>query len=435
MSSNWSSCGSGLPSVRGPETASALSRRSSGLKPTNYHGYKSYQYLTPGRDYKEYELCAEVDRVPSAPVAVSESEARRVDELLARGPIISLHDHPSVMPLRIESELFDYRRHGRDFTGFEGLSRSGLDLVIDNLGDGEGLITSLNGWKWDETVYDIGMRLCDLAHQDFVRVVRNLSDLELARGAGQVGLTVGLESAAPIENELDRLDILYGLGVRAIGLTYNSANHVGSGLGEAVDGGLTAFGRRAVERMNQLGILIDLAHVGDRTSLDAIRESKAPVCISHAGARALWPTQRLKPDQVLLALADRGGLIGIEAAPNTTITRTRRRHSLDSIMEHFEYCVQLMGIDHVAFGPDTTFGDHVGFHKAVVNWFGPLPIATSEHFEPVEWVDGIESPAESFPNIVRWLVSHGYSDDDISKAVGGNVLRLLQVTWDNPTGR
>jgi membrane dipeptidase len=339
------------------------------------------------------------------------------------------------MPEKIVDELFDYRRHGRDFTGFEGLSRSGLDLVIDNLGDGEGLITSLHGWKWDETIYDIGMRLCDLAHQDFVRVVRHLGELESARSEGQVGIALGIESAAPIENELDRLDILYGLGVRSVGISYNGANHLGSGLGEAVDGGLTSFGHRAVERMNQLGMLIDLSHAGDQTSLDTIRASKAPVCISHAGARTLWPTRRMKPDDVLRALADGGGVIGIEAAPNTTVTRTARRHTLDSIMEHFEYCVNLIGIDHVGFGPDTTFGDHVGFHHAVVDWFGAQAPATSEQFEAVEWVDGVESPAESFPNIVRWLVTHGYSDEDIIKAVGGNIHRLLEATWDDPIGR
>ena len=87
----------------------------------------------------------------------------------------------------------------------------------------------------------------------------------------------GLEGAAPIENELDRLDMLYGFGVRSIGVTYNEANQLGSGLRETTDGGLTVFGRKAVERMNKLGMLIDCSHCGDQTTLDVIEASAAPI--------------------------------------------------------------------------------------------------------------------------------------------------------------
>ncbi|MHB1941121.1 MAG: dipeptidase, partial [Candidatus Dormibacteria bacterium] len=288
--------------------------------PSRYRGYRSYQYLEPQRDYRMFELAAELDRVPSAAVPTSAEEERRAQRLLAEGPIISLHDHPVVVPERIE-ELLDYRRHGRDWTGYLGLSRSRLHAVIDNLADGEGLITSRNGWKWDETLADLGMRLCDLEHQDYVRVVRRFSDIEEARAQGQLAMILGIESATPIENELDRLDILYGFGIRSVGVTYSEANLLGSGLAEARDAGLTAFGRRAVRRMNQLGILIDCAHAGDRTTLETIEASSAPVAISHAGARAVWPTSRMKPDEVIRACADSGGVIGIEAAPHTTLTR------------------------------------------------------------------------------------------------------------------
>ena len=124
-----------------------------------------------------------------------------------------------------------------------------------------------------------------------------------------------------------------------------------------------------------------------------------------------------------------GDVIGIEAAPHTTITRDNLEHSLESFMQHFEYCVDLVGIDHVAFGPDTLFGDHVGLHAALRE---ALSIGASKGTTPyptVEYVDGIENPAEAFPNIVRWLVTHGYSDEDIAKAVGGNIMRVLDEVW------
>ncbi len=397
-------------------------------KAAAYRGYRSYQYLEPGVDYREFELAEELDRVPSAGVATTPEQEQRVQRLLEEGPIISLHDHPSVMPKDID-QLFEYRRHGRDFTGYLGLSRSGLDAVFDNLADGEGQITSLSGWKWEDTLVDLGMRLCDIAHQDYVTVIHRLADLDRARENGQLGLVLAIESAAPIENELDRLDILYGFGIRSIGVTYSEANLLGSGLGERSDAGLTAFGRRAVRRMNQLGILIDCSHAGDRTTLDTINASSQPVSISHAGARALWPTARMKPDDVIRACAESGGVIGIEAAPHTTLTREHPRHSIDSYMAHFEYCCELVGLEHVGFGPDTLFGDHVGLHRVMAERFGQQLPPSSLPIERVPYVDGLESPAETLPNIVRWLVVHGYSDPDIHLAAGGNVLRMLEEAW------
>jgi len=232
-----------------------------------------------------------------------------------------------------------------------------------------------------------------------------------------------------IENELDRLDILYGFGVRAVGIAYSEGNALGAGLKEPGDGGLTVFGRRAVERMNKLGIAIDVSHSGDRTAMDTIHASSKPIFITHAGARSLWDSRRLKPDEVIEACAAKGGVIGIEAAPHTTITKNQPRHSIDSFMEHFAYCVDLVGIDHVAFGPDALFGDHVGLHRVLSQ---ALSIGASRgqlEYPKVEWVDGLENPGEAFRNIVRWLVKHDYSDDDIAKVVGGNVMRVLDEVW------
>jgi len=401
------------------------------VKATAYRGYRSYDYLVPKDDYQVFDFAVELERVPSRPVETSEAEETRVQRLLETGTVISFHDHPTLLPKDMD-QFFEFRRQGRDFTGYLGLSKSGLDAVFDNLADGEGLITSLTGWKWDDTLIDLGMRLCDIAHQDFVRIIHRRRDIDAARQAGQLGLILAVESATPIENELDRLDILYGFGIRAMGVTYSEANSLGSGLAEASDGGLTAFGHRAVRRMNKLGMTIDCSHAGDQTTLDTIKASQAPVSISHAGARALWPTARMKPDEVIKACAERGGIIGIEAAPHTTLTPQQSRHTIDSYMAHFEYCCELVGIDHVAFGPDTIFGDHVGLHRVMTERLGQLMPPTNPplSFERVEWVDGLESPAEAFPNIARWLVKHGYPDGEIHKVLGANILRLLGETWE-----
>ena len=138
----------------------------------------------------------------------------------------------------------------------------------------------------------------------------------------------------------------------------------------------------------------------------------------------------MKPDAVLRACAEKGGVIGIEAAPHTTLTKQHPQHSIESFMEHFEYCVNLLGIDHVAFGPDTLFGDHVALHHAFARQLSISVRAwPAPSFTEVEFVDGVENPAEEFPNIVRWLVEHDYSDEDIDKVLGGNIMRVLKEVW------
>jgi membrane dipeptidase len=402
-----------------------MRRNNMGIK-KNYKGYKSFQYLEAGKDYKAYTFAKEIDRVPPFLVPLSEAEEKRVNALAEKFVVISLHDHPVRFPENM-AELFDYNRQGRQSTAFEGLSVSCLDAVFDNLMDGTCMITSKGGWKWEEVLFDLGMRLCDLAHQDFIIVCRKVEDILTAHKEGKLALIPTLESSTPIENELARLEILYGFGVRMMGLVYSESNVLGSGLREDRDGGLTVFGRQVVECMNKIGMAIDVSHCGDLTAMDAIEASKKPIFISHVGARALWDIKRLKTDDVFKACAAKGGLIGVEAAPHTTITRKHQEHGIDSFMEHFEYLKDLVGIDHVGFGPDTLYGDHVGLHHAFAASLSIKHVA-GQHKE-VPYVKGVENPTEASWNPIRWLVKHGYSDKDIEKVVGGNALRVLREVW------
>jgi|TARA_B100001079_G_scaffold142345_1_gene121937 membrane dipeptidase len=396
--------------------------------------YRSFQYLHEGSDYKPYDLASELDRVPATVVELTDAEAERADRLTSEILMISMHDHPNRFPDNI-SQTPRYVKDGHIATAYEGLAHSSWHCVFDNLLDGICTIESSSGWKWTEVLHDIGMRLCDIAHQDFVVPATSVADILRARERGAIAWVASLEGAAPIENELDRLDILYGFGVRSIGVTYNEANQLGSGLREKSDAGLTNFGRRAIRRMNQLGMLVDCSHCGDQTTLDSIAASEMPIVLSHIGARALWNTNRMAPDDVLKACAEKGGVIGVEAAPHTTLTEQHSSHDIESVMEHFEYIVDLVGIDHVGFGADTTYGDHVGIHHIYSAEFtfeemDPTPEAnTPPDFEPVDYVRGLENPTESSHNIVRWLVKHEYGDDQIEKVMGANALRVLDEVW------
>jgi membrane dipeptidase len=400
------------------------------LEPADrYAGYTAYEYLEAGQDYRDLKLARQLGRVPPYQgLGLTSEQEDRTRRLLREEIVISLHDHVQVFPADM-SDLREYIRQGREPTGYEGLARSGMTAVFDNGMDGTCCISSEGGWKYQDVVHDLGIRMSDLAHQDYVIKAESLTDIYHAHETGRLAHVFGLEAATMIENEVDRIDVLYGIGVRQMGIAYSEANLLGSGLKERGDGGLTYFGEQAVQRMNKLGMAIDISHSGDRTAMDVIEKSARPVFITHCGSREVWPIRRMKPDAVIRACADRGGVLGLEAAPHTSLSRDHPAHSIESVMDHLTHCLDLVGIDHVTFGPDTLFGDHVGLHVAFADNLSTGPEDEGVSFPMVDYVDGLENPAECFFNIIGWLVRHGFSDDEIRKLVGGNTLRVLEQVW------
>jgi membrane dipeptidase len=402
-----------------------------------YSGYKAYDYLTPGIDYKEFKFRDPTPKDWSYLVPLSKAEEERVEGFIEKNVIIDLHEHP-VLCTQDPSQSLELNREGRDFLAYEALSRSGLDCVFDNMMDGSATTTSKHGWKWTDTVHDIGQRLCDIAHQDFVIHCKSVRDIHHAFKTGRVAWVAAMEGSTCVENEVDRIDILYGLGIRQMGLVYSESNTLGTGLDEMRDGGLTDFGYDCVVRMNKVGMLIDVSHVSDQTARDAIESSKKPIIISHAGSKTVHPIKRMVPDDILQALAEIDGVIGIEAAPGYTATKDNPVPSIDTYMVHLEYCVDLMGIDHVGCGPDTMYGDHVGLYKF---WDDLLTMEGMGHYsrpkqkddlvvrELPTHVKGLENPTETVLNVIRWMVKNGYSDGEISKVAGKNALRLLEQVW------
>jgi membrane dipeptidase len=389
-----------------------------------WDGYRSFDYLVEREDYRAFTLAPQIGRVEPHVVPLSAEDEVRAERLLRDHVFISLHDHGGIAPVDW-SENDAYIREGREWYGYEGLAASGLDAVFENFMDGTATITSKAGWKWTDVIHDLGMHLADVAHQTVVTVGSTVQDIRDAHVTGRIAMIPCMEGAAMIENELDRLDVLFGLGVRMCGVTYSESNQLGGGVKDPVDAGLTRFGEQAVRRMNRLGMAIDVSHTGDVTAMQTCRLSERPVFLSHSGARALFAERKLKEDDLLRAVADSGGVIGIEASPHSTISPAHPRHSIGSVMDHFVYCVDLVGIDHVAFGPDTFFGDHVALHE---HYAGAMDTGEVAEHEWVAYVEGLESPTE-YPNIVRWLVAHAYTDEQIAKVMGANVLRALERVW------
>ena len=387
-----------------------------------YHGYKAFSYMTPGKDYTPIDLPEHGDQIfPQSLIPLNPEQEARVQELAKKTIMISLHDHPGLRPLRFGRDYQDYFKQGRSFIDYEALSHSYWDGMFDFMATSNP--TSKKARKFTDIVYELGFRLCDIMHQEDVILCLKVDDIYRAHRENKIALAMGCEYGDWIENEVDRIEILYGLGLRAMGLSYNQSNMICTGGGEARDGGLTKFGREVVDKMNRTGMIIDLTHTSYQTRVDTIACSKKPVLISHTAALGICGKLRQLPDDLIKACADHGGLIGIIAAPHCSPSDQHPACSVWSAMDHFEYILKMVGPDYVTFGNDTIYCDHVAMHNTMGYPGDDYPYPRVDH------VEGMENMTEASFNIMRYLVLKGYSDQVIQKVCGGNTLRIMRECW------
>jgi membrane dipeptidase len=256
--------------------------------------------------------------------------------------------------------------------------------------------------------------------------------MKQAKKDGKVAVVFGTQDASCLENDPAMLELYYRLGYRVMGITYSGGNFLGAGCAERTREvqGLTFTGIEVMEEMNRLGILVDMSHSGDATTWDVLKLSKRPVVFTHCNARTLANTSRNRPDDQIKAMADSGGVMGVAAAPrmvNDDLTNA----TLEEMLDHIEYIVRLVGIDHVGLGLDHTdaterFPDPPLDDEGMV-WRNRRPemLGTFEQFYTVPYARDIED-MQKVPNITRGLVARGYSDEDILKILGGNWLRVFE---------
>lgn len=251
---------------------------------------------------------------------------------------------------------------------------------------------------------------------------------EQIREAKRSGLKAGIVTAQETDGlgkNLELLEALYHFGLRVLQLTYNNQNYIASGCAEAANGGVSTFGAKFIRRMNELGILVDTSHCGKQTTLDACRLSTAPVIASHTGVEAIFNHMRCKSDEEFKAIAGTGGVIGVFAMP-WFIHEDPNNTTIEHVLDHIDYLVRLVGVDHVGIGTDWPMSD--------VAW---SLVYFKEHIAPrigfakgdgpsTETVKGLERYSY-FINFTRGLVARGYQDEDIRKMMGGNWLRVFEA--------
>ncbi len=186
--------------------------------------------------------------------------------------------------------------------------------------------------------------------RDDALIVYQAADIERAHREAKLGLILHCQGTALIEDDLDLVDAYYAAGLRVVQLCYNRKNLVGDGASERTDAGLSYFGVQLIERLNTLGMAVDCAHTGERTSLDAVACSSAPVIISHANARGLHDNRRNVSDELIKAIAASGGVVGTVGFPAFLVQEGQP--TLDHFIDDFVYKADLVGIDHVGLGID-----------------------------------------------------------------------------------
>lgn len=264
-------------------------------------------------------------------------------------------------------------------------------------------------------------------NSDLIMQVYSLADVEKARAANKVGLVLGWQNTGGFEDRLDYIRLFYELGVKVMQLTYNTQNWVASGCYETRDGGLSDFGREAIDEMNRLGIVVDLSHVGNKSADDAIRYSKQPVCYSHIAPAALKAHPRNKTDEQLRTIAEHGGFVGVTCFP--PFSPKGADATLEDYVDQIEHVANVVGEEGVGIGTDMCQLPLT--HEEIEYGIRDKGYARQlTEFGQLAYPEGMKSCAD-YPNLYPVLEKRGWSDARIEKFMGTNWIGYLGEVWRN----
>ncbi|MDH3789259.1 MAG: dipeptidase [Xanthomonadales bacterium] len=269
-------------------------------------------------------------------------------------------------------------------------------------------------------------------HPAFLARVRSAADIPAAKQQGKTGLIYGLQDGVSFEDDLGRLDALHQIGVRIIQPTYNRRNLLGDGCMEPADAGLSRTGLQAIEKLNELNILIDLSHCGRRTTADAIAASKRPVSFTHTGMYTLAEHPRHRTDAEIKAVADTGGVIGVFIMPYLA---RGKQPTANDVVRHVEHVINVAGEDHVAMGTDGTIShttltpEYIENFRKSTRRRAELGIAAPYETETgYLFANDLNTP-QRFETLADLLLARGYSEARVEKLLGANLLRLFNESW------
>ena len=263
-------------------------------------------------------------------------------------------------------------------------------------------------------------------NSDLIMPVKSADDIRLAKQLNKVGVMFGAQNCSPIEDDIGMVEVMRELNLMIMQLTYNNQSLLACGCYEENDSGVTRFGRQAIKEMNRVGMIVDMSHSGEKSTLDAIDISQRPIVISHANPLSFHAAKRNKSDTVLKALAESGGLLGFSLYP------FHLKNGPDCTLEDFCNMVadtaDLMGIDHIGIGTDLCQEQPLSVLEWMRNgrWskamdYGEGSKSNADWPAPLSWF----KDSRDFPNITAGLARKGFNNDEIAKIMGLNWLNFL----------
>jgi membrane dipeptidase len=267
-------------------------------------------------------------------------------------------------------------------------------------------------------------------YSDWLTRIDDVAGFARAKARNKVGVMLTFQDSSHFRAPAD-VDTFFGLGQRISQLTYNFNNRIGSGFLEQRDGGLSVFGLSIMERMQAVGMAVDVSHCGDQTTLDALAAASKPVVFTHATARALVPGHlRCKTDEAIQKMAKTGGVMGI--AMIRFMVRNTEPVTIEHLLDHVDYVAKLVGVEHVAVGSDL---DVVGNPNAVNG--APVDPRNQPNFSRYQYhedtdgainIKGLNHLKRMF-DLTEGLIRRGYGDPQIAQILGGNAVRVLGTIW------
>ena len=270
-----------------------------------------------------------------------------------------------------------------------------------------------------EHIVDWNWRFRD--HADLIVHARTADDIDRAGATGRTAIVFGLQTPMPVEDDLGLVEVLHTLGIRFLQLTYNNQSLLGSGWMEATDGGITRMGRDVIAEMNRLGMVIDMSHAGERTTLEAIEISARPVAVSHANPSWWRGTKRNISQTVLKALAQSGGMLGLSLYPHHLPDGSDT--SLESFCAMAAEAAAIVGVDRLGIGSDLCQDqpDAVVRWMREGRWTRPDPGAITFPPQPPWFRDNTD-----FPGLANGLREAGFGSDEVAGILGGNWYRFMR---------
>lgn len=314
-------------------------------------------------------------------------------------------------------------------------------IVIDGTCPGEHWAEAFSSWStggasacvvsvaaWEscrETMDRLGDVFRMVRRTDDLCLATETADIRAAKRDGKLAIVLHFQGTCPFEYDLDLAEVYYRLGVRVVQLAYNVRSPAADGCEEPGNAGLSRFGRQLVAEFNRLGIVVDVSHTGHASSMEAAEVSTAPCIASHSNAAAVHASRRNLQDDLIKAIAGRGGVIGVNGYP--AFVADTATPTLDQYIDHMAYIAELAGPDHVAIGLDyTARNPPMAEYEQLVadgHW-------SRESYPPPPWhyPSGLEDGSQ-LPNLTQRLLERGFSQGEVRGILGENWLRVFGAVW------